>query len=234
MLAIRDRWRKKNNKSFVDTHKFVSPAISKVKKQRRSLLQRCKDTITDLAACPDPHVGWIPDAVRMGIHLIKEEKINIILATGSPWSCMVAGVLLRKETGIPLILDFRDPWVANPGFVQRGMVASAIERKMERYVVSRADAIVTNTKELRENFLQRFAVLKDENVHVIPNGFEEFLSAPPPDNQRFTIVHAGGLYFSRSPEPLLVALHNLIEEEKIPKNRLRVVLVGGLILQMKK
>jgi hypothetical protein len=226
-LSLRDKLFRKRKSVDETAHDLMGSSVSHLQ-ERTSFVQKCKDTITDLLACPDPHVGWIPDTVRRGIKLISEKKINVIMATGSPWSCMLSGVLLRKKTGIPLILDFRDPWVSNPGFMQRGKIARNIETKMERYVVSMTDKIVANTDELRENFLQRFRFLMTYDVHTIPNGFEDFISSLPSDNRRFTIVHAGSLYFSRTPAPLLEALYVLIAKKKIPPDLIRLKFVGGI------
>src|SRR5262249_47572387 len=42
----------------------------------RSVLRAIKDTITDLLACPDEHVGWIPEAVRRGYRTSRNRPID--------------------------------------------------------------------------------------------------------------------------------------------------------------
>jgi len=227
VLSFRDKWREKK-KNWEADNQIKNDVSSNQSSEKTSFGQNVKDLITDLLASPDPHVGWIWDAVRQGKEIVKKDKSTVILATGSPWSCLIAGVLLRRSKKIPLVLDFRDPWVANPGFIQRGRVAAFLEKLMERYVIARTDVIIANTQELRKNFLQRFSFLRSENVHALSNGFEDYLPADSPMNTCFTLVHAGALYFSRTPVPLLEALYDLLLEEKIPDNRIRVVLVGGI------
>ncbi len=236
VLSLRDNLRIFKKNENVDELKLkdgCSKPANYPKGTKKSFAQNLKDLITDLLASPDPHVGWIWDAVKQGRKIIKRDKISVILATGSPWSCMIAGVLLRNRN-IPLVLDFRDPWVANPGFVQRGNSAAFLEKHMERLVVAKANAIVANTEELRDNFLQRFSFLKPEKVYTISNGFENFFASDVPVNKRFTVVHAGALYFSRTPLPLLEALYALLKEDKIPRDRIRLFLVGGISVEDEK
>lgn len=231
VLAFRDKFKtgkKGNYKSAEVKQTGLSELSGHQTNEPKSIGQNVKDLITDLLASPDPHVGWILDAVKQGSELIKKKNISVIMATGSPWSCLIAGVLLARKSKLPLVLDFRDPWVANPGFVQRGKVAAFLEKYMERYVVTKTNTIVANTKELRYNFLQRFPFLHPENVHTLSNGFEQFLGSDMPDNSSFTLVHAGALYFSRTPLPLLQALYELVREGKISETRISVVLVGGI------
>lgn len=226
VLSLRDKWfSDKTAKPNEKSRPGSSPGSGKINKSAR---QKLKDLITDLLASPDPHVGWIPDAVKCGRRIIEENEIDVVIATGSPWSGLLTGVLLRKKRGIPLILDFRDPWVANPGFTQRGRFSGYLETKMEHYVVSRADKIIANTEELRRNFLQRYPFLSADNVYSLPNGFEDYLVSKAPRNKHFTLVHAGALYFSRTPLPLLEALYELLSTGEIASGDIRLVLVGGI------
>lgn len=227
LFSLRDRW--KGKKKQVSRAKRVG-GCPKWGSKNKSFLQITKDLVTDILTSPDPHVGWIADAVKRAKKIVHDENINIIIATGSPWSSMIGGVLLSKKVGVSLILDFRDPWVANPGFVQRGKVARFVERWMERYVVSKTDSIIANTEELREDFLNRYSFLQPDKVYTLPNGFEDYIVSKFQSSTRFTLVHAGALYFSRTPIPLLEALQQLLLEERIPDDRIRIVLVGDLDL----
>ena len=228
LLALRRKKEKSKNEqserySGLDEQKSKSSFFYKMS-------QSIKNTITDILASPDPQVGWIPGVIRQGRIIVDQKKIDVILATGSPWSGLIAGKLLSKLTKIPVILDFRDPWVANPGFVQRGKVAAFIERKMEMMVLTQTNLIIANTEELRVNFLRRFSFLEDERVECLPNGFEEYFVQDIPENSCFTLTHAGALYFLRNPGPLLQALHQLLVEKSIPVEKIKVVLLGEIAL----
>ena len=188
-----------------------------------------KDTITGLLNCPDQHVGWIPDAIKIAKRVIKQKKIDCIYASGGPWSCILSGALQKKITGIPLVLDFRDPWISNPNFVHRPSLIKMIERKMEKFCIRNADRIITNTEELRKDFIQRYPQINKSNIHTVTNGFEELFAAHKYGNtKKFTLVYAGALYMSRNPEQMLLAIKKIIKDRIIPREQLSVKLVGGI------
>lgn len=191
--------------------------------------QSFKDHVTDLLATPDPQIGWLPDCLKQGRRIIAQKRPDLIFATGGPWSSLVAGMLLKKATGVPLVLDFRDPWTSNPGFSRRARLFRGISRRLEAMVVRRCDGIVANTDPLRENFLKKYPFLKRERIVTLTNGFEEYLpQAARPAGQPFTIVHTGELYLSRNPVPLLQAVKTVVESGVGKVDELRLQLVGGI------
>ena len=195
---------------------------------RKPLYRRLKDAITDMLASPDPHVGWIPSAVRAGMRCVRKKRADVIYATGGPWSCLIAGALLRKKTGLPLIVDFRDPWISNPNFELRSEVVRPFEEKMEAWVLQVADVIITNTCELKQDLLKRHLFMYEKKVIAITNGFENYIKSGKGETDKFVLLHAGALYFKRDPRPLLGAVKNLLDKAKIDFREVRLVLVGEI------
>ena len=208
------------------------PGTSSAGSSSASLWQNCKDTITDLLATPDPHVGWIYDCVKRGKALIAAKRPDVIYATASPWSGLLAGMLLKKATGVPLILDFRDPWASNPNFSRRGRFARSIDVRLEKMVIEAADGIIANTPTLKDDFLTKYPKLDKNRVISITNGFEEYIETSPRRlDQPLTITHTGALYFSRNPVPLLKAVKLVIEQGLIASNEFRLQFIGGIDAQ---
>lgn len=196
---------------------------------RAGLWQEVKDLVTDLLVTPDPQVGWIPDCLRRGREVAAREGSQAIWATGGPWSGLLCGVLLKKATGLPLVLDFRDPWVSNPGALRRGWLARQIDRFLERLVVRSADGVIANTAPLREDFLARYPELRSDRVLTISNGFEAYLPPlPRRSGKPLTIAHTGALYSTRNPVPLLKALKRLLDRGELCCSEVRLQLVGEL------
>ncbi|MGO8879791.1 MAG: glycosyltransferase [Desulfomonilaceae bacterium] len=192
-------------------------------------IQEFKDLVTDSLASPDPHIGWLPWAVFSGLRIIRQKEIDIVYSTGSPWTSFLIGAILKRLTGRPLVMDFRDPWVANPRFLVRTRFVRRIETIMERKVLKAADLVIANTQELKQDFVNRFPALLDDKIAVIPNGFENFNGEPQPTkNTALTLTHAGSLYFSRNPHRLIKAAMDLVRKGKIPQEELRIVFLGGI------
>lgn len=186
-------------------------------KQAVSLAQRLKDFIHFSYYSPDMVSPWITEAVKAGVELVHQKKINIIFATGMPWSSLVVGHLIGKKTGVPFIADFRDPWMGNPFLKSKGKYLDWKELACERSVVSSAALITVNTEPLRDEFMERYPDLPPEKIITLPNGFDPHdfenvdLSSHVPMGhaEKLTLAHAGFLYGKRDPAPLLMAMEEL-------------------------
>jgi len=208
---------------------LVKPIHKKKRPTPAGVIDYFSDIISGVLTCPDHHVGWIPDVLKKARHLIKQEKTDYIYATGGPWSCVLAGALLHKISGLPLILDFRDPWISNPNFFKKPPFLRYLEKKMEAFVINSAKAVIANTNELRADFLNRYSCLNEKNTHTITNGFEKIEHpVAHQKNKYFSLVHAGELYMSRNPANLLKAIEELIKEGKINNDLFRIKFVGGI------
>ncbi|MGH8468029.1 MAG: glycosyltransferase [Gammaproteobacteria bacterium] len=222
LVMMRDRLRLRSG-----TAPASKPPVTNGMRVR--LTRETKKFVAKLLTTPDYHVGWIAPCVRQGLAIIRERRPDIIVATGGPWSGMVAGRILKQLTKVPLVLDFRDPWLANPGHVQRGRVFRWIDGRLEKGLLDSADMLICNTEEMKQDFLRRYPGLSPEWVVTITNGFEDYLPDLSPRRKRaLTLTHAGALYFSRNPLPLLQAARNAIERGGIDPMRIKLRFVGGI------
>ncbi|MCK5212029.1 glycosyltransferase, partial [Candidatus Parcubacteria bacterium] len=120
--------------------------------------QKIKDIFTDeLLSFPDRQVGWLPFAVKSGLNIIRQKKIDIIFSTGAPWTSLLVGRILSGLTNVPLVLDYRDPWIDNP-FHQSGnsQIYNGFSRFLEKNLVNKASAVVLNTDALRRAFVKKY------------------------------------------------------------------------------
>lgn len=203
--------------------------------QRTSWYQRLKDSVTDLFEVPDEEMGWFMPAFLTGFRAIKRENVDVIYSTGRPWTAHVIGVALKKMTGTPLVVDFRDPWMTNPFRLKYSPLKERLECYLERKVIEEADLVIANTEELKEEFLKRFPQQPQHKFVSILNGFD-------PDDyavesiagravgRHFTITHTGFLYGRRDPKGFLDAVKLLMESGAIDRENLRVRLVGTVEL----
>jgi len=59
---------------------------------------------------PDPKIGWVKQAVKLGRTLIENRRYDIIMSTSPPMSAHLAGMKLAREFSLPWVADFRDFW----------------------------------------------------------------------------------------------------------------------------
>lgn len=182
----------------------------------------------DVALFPDDRAFWVKPVLRRVKALVREHRPALLWATAQPWSTLVAGARCKKATGLPLVLDFRDDWTSSNADFRR-VKRLAEEQKLEREVLSQADAVVAVTPQIVEALRQR----RPDNVspdrfHYIPNGFDpaHFAHRLPPV-EPFTILHAGGLYDRRPVRPLLDILRAWFEQVPERRGQVRVQLAGN-------
>jgi len=207
----------------------ASPGDGTVKEGRWAVI---KDNCSAMLTYPDFAYGWLGPAVRRGMRICRREKIDVVFATGMPWTALIVGMVLKRLLRVRLIVDFRDPWVDNP-FIEKPASQHCMDRFWEARVVAAADLVVLNTETLLSAFKQRYPRYA-EKMLCVPNGYDpqDFAGIRPKrvesSEHEFQIVHTGFLYLKRDPLPVLHALAKV--RDKGLGNHVRFVHVGKLWL----
>jgi glycosyltransferase involved in cell wall biosynthesis len=203
----------------------------------RGLFQKLKDAFTDLFEIPDEVAGWLAPALFAGVKIVRREQVDVLFATGRPWTTLVIGAALKIITRKPLVVDFRDPWMTNPFRREHSGFKNRIETMLERWVLKTADIVVANTDYLREEFVERFGKDLERKCITVLNGFdpEEFAEVEPEiraDSRRsaFLMVHPGFLYGKRDPRILVDALATLRDQAVIKPGEFICELIGPVEL----
>jgi Glycosyl transferase 4-like domain len=223
LMQIRSRFNslfanKKNVSDGNGSFDHVNSVACSVAKGKMLSLQQLKDFTHDFYYFPDQIAGpWLKPAVRAGVRLVKHNNINIIFATGMPWTALVVGRLISHKTGVPFIADFRDPWQGNPFLKSKGMLLDWRDRLCEQKVVEQAALITANTIPLRDEFIEHYPHVPAEKIISLPNGFDtkdfehlsNLMQQKQEDSKKLILMHAGFLYGKRDPAPLFDALDQL-------------------------
>jgi Glycosyl transferase 4-like domain len=193
--------------------------------------QKLRRYILSFLSLPDEQRNWVLPAVIQGVRIIKREKIDCIFTSSPPYSVNLVGWLLKLITGVRWIADFRDPWMTGGSkkLYMTCVASLGIERWLEWRVVQKADLVVANTEMLCEAFRKAYGSQLPDRFVCITNGFdgELFSSFGPVEKEKvFTIIYTGTLYFGRTPEPVFQAVRELIQEERIDAQAIRIRLVG--------
>ncbi len=200
---------------------------------RHSLRCLASDLVEEMLLYPDDQVGWIINAVRAGRKAARVSRCDVIYATGTPWSSLLAGTFLKLLLRRPLIVEFRDPWYGNPYHRRKFRLVDVLDLLMERWVVWSADRVITLTKELGEAMISQHGLWLGEKLVTVTNGYEEFLHpmddahvSLPSGHGQFRVIHAGKLYGKRDVGPLFEALLDLIQTGQLPIDGIRLDLIG--------
>jgi len=145
-------------------------------------------------------VGWVPNAARTALGIVRREGIRHVYISGSPFSSFLIGCVLKWFTDVRVIVDYRDPWTQNITYHRKSALHTWLDRKLERFVVNRCDVVIANTRYNNARMIEEFGTgdgAGDKFV-TIHNGFdgEDFAAVEKTRNQRFTITYAGVFYYS--------------------------------------
>lgn len=178
-----------------------------------------------ILAFPDRHNGWLLPALRIGRRLIEERGIDAIVSTSSPQTTAILARQLATEFRLPWVADFRDLWTQYQRYGY-GNARRRIERRLEVWTLSRADALVTVTEPLAAAWR---GLHPSHRIVVIPNSFDPELVPRPsaPQDDVLTITLTGKVIQGcQDPSILFEALAALIDVDAQWKRRINVRFIG--------
>lgn len=188
------------------------------------------DRIKPLWQTPDEFFGWYPFAVRAAGALLGQERFDAILSTAPPWTAHWIGRRLRREFGIPWIADFRDAWTQMPGYPHKNPLQLAIERRMERAVLERADRVIATTEPTRAGLVELAPRLAARSA-VIANGYDPALyrlhgptSCEP--GEHFRLLFTGTLLLGQDVGKFIDLLTIWIGADAEKRQRVRLAYAG--------
>jgi len=179
---------------------------------------------------PDPFVTWNFPAYRVALKLVYEYKPDVLLTTTPPHSVQLVGLYLKRATGLPWIVDLRDPWTQNPFISYPTDWHLKQNQVWESQVFQRADRIISVTPKMTQDFLGLYGETMSPKICTIPNGFdpedfyrEDFVRIP---DKKLRFVYVGSLYGLQRPDNFLMSVDCLVRERKIPEDHLCVEFIG--------
>ncbi len=179
---------------------------------------------------PDELGSWVKAAEERILSLCPnlEKEVGMIASFGEPMSDHLLGLRLKKRTGLPWLAHFSDPWSDNP-FRKPFFVANAVNKRLEREVITKADKVVFTSEETRALVMRKYPTSLNAKTAVLPHSFEERLY---PSNrvleEKLTIRYLGTFYADRTPLPLLEALVKMISNRPESLDGVQFEFIGGV------
>ncbi len=154
---------------------------------------------------PDPKVYWVKPSVKYLKEYLKQNRIDVIISTGTPHSMHLIPLALCKELDIPWIADFRDPW-SQLDMLDNYHITKSNKKKyqeLERAVLKSADVSITTSWTWANDFKK----LGANRVETITNGYDasDFRQTSI-KSEKFVISHFGLMNHLRSPKQFFNAL----------------------------
>jgi glycosyltransferase involved in cell wall biosynthesis len=186
------------------------PRTSRWARARRDVIYRLEDLAEGLTVT-DEWLAFVPAGVRAGLRALAAAPHDVIYVCGDPNSAYLTGWILARRTGLPLVLDMRDPWTLDPTIrklKRRGTLR--IEEALERRIFRDAARIVLNTERARAQHVAAFPSLPAARFACVHNAFDAELVSPlrerPAGGAPLTVAHFGNYHRLRSARVFLDGL----------------------------
>jgi hypothetical protein len=176
--------------------------------------------------------AWARDVVRVArqiVHMGGPHVHRAVITSGPPHGGHETGRRVAVATGLPFIMDMRDPWshqerlpesLATPAWF-------AYASRDEARAVNRAVLVVANT-ELSRRGLAASYPSRTADIITVMNGADDDPLPAPSRTPRFTVAHAGTVYLDRDPRALFQAAARVIRELALTPDDFALAFIGEL------
>ena len=133
---------------------------------------------------------------------------DLVFVTVPSWEPLIVADMIARQTGKPLVVDYRDLWACNP--VAPG---NDQEQRVEHGILERASQVITVTKSCERIYRERFPHIA-EKVAIITNGFDRaMLPEPKTLPGALRLIYAGALYGGRDLGCVVAGLTSFSQEK---------------------
>jgi glycosyltransferase involved in cell wall biosynthesis len=211
---------------------FVTPA----NRSRPGLMDRAhaltRHVLKNFVYIPDNARPWAQQVLVVCREICRSQSIDAVYTTLPPFSSVFVGQALKRETGLPWIVDYRDLWY---GDVLREWLPAwrtRLELGMERRLLRDADVIVT-VSEPKTAYMRRLHPAVSARWETLTNGYDDELYGErartrPFDTPAIEFVYTGRLFKNRRGYAFAEALGRLHRSDPDLASRVVVRILGGV------
>jgi hypothetical protein len=160
---------------------IASPAVSRI------------PLVRNVTRFPDKYAWWNFTLTPRVVALVRERRFDVVFSSSPPHSLHLGVHAARERQPFRWVAEFRDPWMF-PSRRKLSVVSMAVQRRLERGVLSHADRVICNTAGNRDALLAGNPELEPSRIRVSTNGYDASLfangsfPAQPAESADFTYV----------------------------------------------
>ncbi len=214
----------KKNKKTPQSHSNISGRLGKIIK---NIFYFTKKYF--FANYLDLRILWWPSAAVHAQKIARDRNSCFIFTSVPSYTAHSVGAVVKKRCPkIYWVADYRDLWSGNPIF-PGNILVRALERWHEKFIVKKADMLVTINQHLGNHLMELHGRKK---LLIVPNGFEDLESSNPlivksAETKYRTIVYTGTVLTGlQNPEPLFEAAFNLFSSGRLNVGALKIYFYG--------
>lgn len=202
----------------------------KVFRFKRDGIRKVLSNASQFFLVPDNKIGWKKKAVELGEKIISGNEIELIYSTAPPYTDFLVAEELKKKSGLPMILDYRDSWYDCPNNFYPTSYHKHLHKKEERRVLEAADKIITINSRIKELIIERYPFVNDEDIVVIPQGYdaEDFEAKDESVRTKMRFTYAGSFMNYYTPKYFLEGLSLAFKTKPEMRDKVEACFVGAM------
>ena len=185
---------------------------------RKALRSRVRFALSDVFA---------DRAAALGMALARQNQYDLMLSSGPPHAAHDAARQIKAKTGLPFVMDMRDPWSdasAMPDDLRSPAWARAAKMHEDRCVRT-ADLVVVTSQAHAALQESKYASIRGR-VRTVMNGADRDPLPQSEAGNRFVIAFAGMIYLGRNPRSLFRAAARVARETGATPDEFTVEFLG--------
>jgi glycosyltransferase involved in cell wall biosynthesis len=155
--------------------------------------------------------AWGRRVTSLALQLVEPGVHRFVISCGPPQLVHEAGRAVAESTGLPFVVDMRDPWSLQRRLQEH--VASplyfTLATRAERRIVESASLVVMNTPSAADGMASAYP---GKRVLSVLNGYDDEPLPPEPVRTRFIIAFAGSIYLDRDPRLVFRAAGRVVRD----------------------
>jgi glycosyltransferase involved in cell wall biosynthesis len=191
----------------------------------------------------EDRLDWAVGSRHKAIDLVKGRKADLIYTTGPPQTVHFLGYYIKKKTGLPWVMDFRDPmaklaptWISNnvKQFFQK-LRNKSLLFLYERIFINEANYAVAATRPMEQDFISLHPKATAK-LTTITNGFDEddFIGVTPQcrNPAKMNILYTGR-FWAHNPLDFLQGLKIALQCRPSLREELKITFIGEISSRLK-
>ncbi|MBI5511328.1 MAG: glycosyltransferase [Deltaproteobacteria bacterium] len=199
--------------------------------QALRLAMRPARRLRDTVSIPDEYLLWATAAWRRGGALARARPYDALFTSSFPYSVHLAGLAIARQTGLPWVVELRDPWRGNSFRRQTRPWRLRLDGWLEALVLSCAREIVALTPGTLSALAGRYPAEIKTKLHLITNGFDpdDYGAAPAPTpGKPLQLLYVGTFEQPlQPPDTFLAALGAMLSARPAIADAVELRVLGG-------
>lgn len=181
-------------------------------------------------------IMWIIDTTKAWAFAVlwrmifhpQARRAQVIICSNPPVAQQLAAATMSRIFRIPYIMDMRDPWLGNFGYMEgiRSRLTDIVDTAAQKWCANTSFAVTTASPGIARGMIAD-AHLPESKVHVIYNGYSgQAAKVSGSMVGRLDMLYAGTIYLNRNPFPLLETVDELLAAGQLDPSLVSMTFVG--------